>query len=123
VRSTFTTPSSGSGWATTKPWQAFAHGTVCFFHPEYDTQGHIIPTLAQANDDVYCADHGVDEGLRHLARWLRVRDSAELYKRVHELDANHDAWWWLVQKQRRLYDRACDKLMHVKMIERRLGLA
>src|SRR5262245_30614943 len=42
VRCTLTTPSSGSGWDTAKPWEAFAAGTVCFFHPEYDTQDNIL---------------------------------------------------------------------------------
>jgi len=123
VRTTFTTPSSGSGWATTKPWQAFAHGTVCFFHPEYDTQGHIIPTLAQANSDAYWAAAGPNENLRQLARWLRVRDPGELQKRVDHLSDNYEAWCWLVKQQRALYDRAVVDPLHVTMIERRLGLA
>jgi len=117
VRCTFTTPSSGSGWATTKPWQAFAVGTVCFFHPEYDTQGHIVPTLRQVAADVVR-----DPDLVHLARWLRVRDPNDLEKRVKHLNENPDAWAWIVTQQRKLYDRACTELLHVKMIERRLGL-
>ncbi len=126
MRSTFTTPSSGSGWATTKPWQAFAVGTVCFFHPEYDTQGHIIPTLKQLDDaernQSPDAVHGWDVNTAQLARWLRVRDAGDLAKRVRHLNEDHDAWWWLVVQQRRLYDAACANLLHVKMIEERLGL-
>lgn len=122
VRTTFTTPSSGSGWATTKPWQAFAHGTVCFFHPEYDTQGHIIPTLDQLGDQDYLRARGWGKNVDQLARWLRVRDPGDLQKRVQHLNENHDAWWWLATQQRQLYDRACAELRHVHMIERRLGL-
>lgn len=118
VRCTFTTPSSGSGWATTKPWQAFAVGTVCFFHPDYDTQGHIIPTLDQV-------DRGevADGDLPHLARWLRVRDPNELEKRVKYLNEDESAWLWLVAAQRALYDQRCAELRHVRMIEERLGIA
>lgn len=117
VRCTLTTPSSGSGWATTKPWQAFAVGTVCFFHPDYDTQGHIIPTLRQALSGAVA-----DEKLANLARWLRVTDPNELEKRVKYLNENRDAWLWLIRAQRALYDQACEKLLHVQLIEGRLGL-
>lgn len=122
VRSTFTTPSSGSGWATTKPWQAFAVGTVCFFHPEYDTQGHVVPTVEQADNDAYCSAAGISDDVRQLARWLRVRNPNDLEKRVKHLNENRDAWLWLVTQQRALYDARCAELRHVKMIERRLGL-
>lgn len=116
VRCTFTTPSSGSGWATTKPWQAFATGTVCFFHPEYDTQGHIIPTLKQVE-----RGEVDDPNLAHLARWLRVRDVNDLATRVRACE-DEDTWRWLSRMQRQLYDDACRELRHVKMIEERLGL-
>lgn len=122
VRCTFTTPSSGSGWATTKPWQSFATGTVCFFHPEYDTQGHVVPTLEQADSDAFCSAAGYGHDLRRLARWLRVRDPGDLAKRVQHLDENRDAWLWLVTEQRKLYDRACAEPRHVRLIEERLGL-
>jgi len=38
---TMTFPASGSGWATTKPWECFKAGVICFKHPDYDSQGHI----------------------------------------------------------------------------------
>jgi hypothetical protein len=117
VKSTFTTPSSGSGWATTKPWQAFAVGTVCFFHPEYDTQGHIVPTLDQVE-----RGEVPDADLAHLARWLRVRDPAELAKRVKIVDESEETWRWLTERQRELYDAACRELRHVGLIEERLGI-
>lgn len=40
-KATMTFPATNSGWATAKPWECFAAGTVCFRHPDYDTQNHI----------------------------------------------------------------------------------
>jgi len=106
VRSTFTTPSSGTGWATTKPWQAFAVGTVCFFHPWYDTQNNIL-----------------SDAPPELTEWLRVKTPADLRKRVEYLDteAGREAWQWLVQAQRAHYDKAVTELRHLTMIEDRLN--
>src|SRR5690606_28439834 len=110
---TFTTPSSGSGWATTKPWEAFAVGTVCFFHPAYDDQGHIIPTRAHVLQGR--VDH--DPELKALAEWLRPRTPDDLRKAVERLDHDRDAWLWLVQAQRRLFDRAMTEQRCIGMIE------
>ena len=112
VHSTFTTPSSGSGWATAKPWESFATGTICFFHPEYDTQGHIVPTLDQAGDDE----------LGHLARWLRVKDPEDLRKRVDAVASSRETYEWLAAAQHRLFTRAKDERRCISMIEERLGL-
>jgi hypothetical protein len=84
VRTTLTTPSSGSGWATTKPWEAFGLGVVCFFHPEYDTQNNILrdaPTF--------------------LTNWLRVRTPAELRDKVIHLNttAGRKDWELIVNAQ------------------------
>lgn len=105
VRSTFTTPSSGSGWATTKPWQAFAVGTVCFFHPKYDTQSNIL-----------------NDAPPEMKEWLRVKDPEDLRKRVEYLnsDAGRDAWMWLVRAQRAHYDKAVEEAKHLTMIEERM---
>lgn len=105
VRCTLTTPSSGSGWATTKPWEAFAAGTVCFFHPLYDDQDNI---LGDAN--VLLRD------------WLRVTTPDELRARVNHLNsaAGRDDWLWLVRAQRAHFDRAMSELTYVQMIEQRL---
>ena len=119
VKCTLTTPSSGSGWATTKPWQAFAVGTICFFHPEYDTQGHIIPTLDQLAADG--AGH-LEGDLAELARWLRVDNPEQLHHRVQHLDDHPEAWLWLAQAQRRVYDQACSERRIIKMIAERLGI-
>ena len=117
VRSTFTTPSSGSGWATTKPWEAFACGTVCFFHPKYDDQGHIIPTAAQIRKGE--VDH--DPELRQLALWLRTETPEQLKKRVDAVNQDRDAWLWLVQAQRRHFDKMMEDNKWMRMIEQRLG--
>jgi hypothetical protein len=105
VRSTFTTPSSGSGFATAKPWEAFAAGTVCFFHPRYDDQNNI---LADAPDG--------------LANWLRVSTPEQLTKRVEHLNtsAGRGDWEWIVRKQREHFDRALSDLMYLQLIEERI---
>ena len=103
VRCTFTTPSSGSGWATAKPWEAFAAGTVCFFHPEYDTQDNI---LGDAPDD--------------LKFWLRVRSPDELRVRIALLAQNPAKWHELVWLQRAHFDKALADLTYMKMIEERI---
>lgn len=108
VKCTLTTPSSGSGWATTKPWEAFAVGTVCFFHPEYDTQGNIIPL----------EDDGTEAGF--LASWLRVKSPAELKDRVERVCRNdYGVWHALINAQHNLYERAMSEQRCVKMIEER----
>ena len=114
TKCTFTTPSSGSGWATTKPWESFANGVVCFFHPMYDDQGHIIPTLDQ------CA--GKTGELYDLARWLRVREPEDLAKRVKMLGQDRDAWNWVAQAQRRHFEKATEDAQCIREIERRLNL-
>ncbi len=105
VRTTFTTPSSGSGWATAKPWEAFAAGTVCFFHPEYDTQNNI---LSDAPDG--------------LKDWLRVRSPAELAFRVRHLSSRAGVtdWVWIIDAQRKHFERAITELTYLQMIEKRI---
>lgn len=105
VRTTLTTPSSGSGWATAKPWEAFAAGTVCFFHPEYDTQDNILGDAHPA-----------------LKNWLRVRSPEELNARVKHLnsDAGRTDWSWLINEQRCHFEKALEELTYMKMIEERL---
>jgi hypothetical protein len=105
VRSTLTTPSSGSGWATTKPWEAFAAGTVCFFHPEYDTQNHI---LKDAHPD--------------LKDFLRVRNPEELKTKVAQLDADAILWKKMVHLQKEHFDMAIGEMRYQRLIEERIGL-
>lgn len=105
VRCTLTTPSSGSGWATTKPWEAFAAGTVCFFHPAYDTQNHI---LSDAPTD--------------LMEWLRVTSPEELNGRVAHLNSHAGIadWTALVHMQRSHFDAAMRDLTYMRLIEERI---
>jgi hypothetical protein len=103
VLCTFTTPSSGSGWLTTKPWEAFAVGTVCFFHPGYDDQ-----------------DHAFEHAPSELREWLRPPTPEDLYKRVVHLWHDRSAWLWIVREQRKLYDLAMEERRWMKMIEERI---
>jgi hypothetical protein len=105
VRSTFTTPSSGSGWATAKPWEAFAAGTACFFHPGYDTQDNIL-----------------SDAPLWLRNFLRVNKPHELRERVEQLGRDRDMWLEVVTTQRRHFDEAVRDLDYMRMIEKRIGL-
>jgi len=118
VACSFTTPTSGTGWATTKPWQSFATGTVIFFHPQYDTQGNVIPTLKQIQEGK--VDH--DPDLKQLATWLRPSTPEELRVRVDAVSSSRETWEWLAGQQRAMYDRACTEMNYLHMIERRTGL-
>lgn len=105
ARCTFTTPASGTGWATAKPWEAFASGVVCFFHPRYDDQDNILGDAP--------------EGLRD---WLRTPTPEDLRRRVRHLStrAGVDDWEWLVRAQRSHFERAVAEARHVRAIEERI---
>jgi hypothetical protein len=103
VRCTFTTPSSGSGWATAKPWEAFAAGTVCFFHPAYDDQNHIL-----------------GDAPSELRRWLRVRTPTELRLRVEALARDRTMWLHLVRAQRAHFDAALAERRYLRLVEERI---
>lgn len=118
ARSTLAVPIrlDGQSWATPKAWEMFALGVVCFFHPKYDDQGHILPTLEQ------CKDLSPDNELRVLAQWLRVRTPDELRERIDRMNVDRDGWLGTVQRQRLLYEVASGEQRCVKMIEDRLGI-
>lgn len=105
VRCTFTTPASGSGWATAKPWEAFAAGVVCFFHPAYDTQDNIL-----------------GDAPSELRDWLRVKSPEQLAQRVRHLSTEngHYDWVWLVNAQRFHLEKALDELRYIRLIEERI---
>jgi hypothetical protein len=105
VRTTFTTPSSGSGWATAKPWEAFAAGTVCFFHPAYDSQNHILA-----------------DAPKWLQIWLRVPTATDLRKRVEHLNSRTGAQDWrdIVRAQYRHFTNALVEERYMNMIETRI---
>ena len=105
VRATLTTPASGSGWATAKPWEAFAVGTVCFFHPDYDDEGFI---LADAPSE--------------LRQWLRVESATDLAARVAAVNSDENLWRWLVTMQRDHFDHAVREQRCVNAIGSWVGL-
>jgi hypothetical protein len=105
ARCTLTTPSSGSGWATAKPWEAFAAGVVCFFHPAYDDQNHILSDAPE-----------------WLRDWLRVSGPKELRDKVRAMCDMPKFWLEVVEAQRHHFWRAVTDLRYLKMIEERLGL-
>ena len=105
VHATLTTPASGSGWATAKPWEAFAAGTVCFFHPLYDDQDNIL-----------------GDAPKQMRDFLRVDSPATLARRVKMVHDDEYTWRWIVDLQRRHFEKACGELTYLKLIEERLGL-
>lgn len=100
TRCTFTTPSSGSHWATAKPWEAFAGGTVCFFHPDYDKQDNILKDA----DPI-------------LKSWLRVDTPRQLKGRIAAVNENPATFQWLITKQREHFDRAMTEKRYLRTIE------
>jgi hypothetical protein len=114
ARCTLTTPSSGSEWATAKPWEMFALNVVCFFHPYYDTQGHIIPTREQAAD--------LDDATRELVDWLRPPDKEALAARVEAVASSREWYEWLVAMQRHVLATKRELDLGYRLIEQRLGL-
>lgn len=105
TRCTLTTPSSGSGWATAKPWECFAAGVVCFFHPAYDDQNHILADAPAA-----------------LERWLRVKTAADLRDRVEYMRENPGYWTEIVWLQKLHFDNAVKEPRYLTEIEMRLEL-
>lgn len=103
VRYTMTTPSSGSGWATTKPWEAFAAGTICFFHPKYDTQDHILSDASA--------------GMR---AWLRPRSPEEMHEFMDLLDENAEDRRRLVTEQRLHFENAMRERRWMQMVSDRI---
>lgn len=101
---TLTTPASGSGWATAKPWEAFALGSVCFFHPRYDDQGWILPIEANAHEERW------NDDARMLGSYLRVTSAEQLAERVKEVTENQDLYYAIVTAQRRWYEHSFARL-------------
>lgn len=99
---TLTTPASGSGWATAKPWESFALGSICFFHPKYDEQGHIIPLKEDSPGDW-------SEDARFLSKWLRVKSPKELSERIDAVMSDVALYKTIAEAQRRHYEAAFKK--------------
>lgn len=118
VRSTFMTPGSGSRWPTMKAHESFRVGTICFMHPEYDGQGHIVPTRKQLDAGAWTTE----PNLRALAEWLRPNSPEELAGRVRAVDESPETYEWLRDAQLDLESRYIAEERGLCTIETRLGL-
>jgi hypothetical protein len=104
-RCTVTFPASGSGWATAKPWEAFAAGTVMFFHPEYDVQGNILPLPGKPHwTDQYGKD--VRGEVQTLSNFLRVTSPEELHEKVKGVTNDDVTWDHIAVMQRDYFELA-----------------
>jgi hypothetical protein len=112
TKCTLTTPSSGSGWATAKPWESFATGIICFFHPLYDTQDHIL----------FPAGDQPTEEMKHLHKWLRVTSPEDLARKVDAVTTSRSTYEWLAKAQYDHFRRELKRQRCVTEIERRLSL-
>lgn len=89
-RCTMTFPASGSGWATAKAWEAFAVGTVMFFHHAYDDQGHILPRSGSQ--------------YRKLRKFLVIHNQRQLWQRVAQLEKDDELFREIITQQRELFE-------------------
>ena len=112
TKSTFTTPSSGSRWATAKPWESFATGIICFMHPAYDTQDHILFPAGEAPSD----------DMKALHNWLRVKNPADLKRKVDAVSSSRSTYEWLAKTQYAHFKRELERQRCITTIERRLSL-
>lgn len=116
-RSTFTTPASGSGWATSKPWECFAAGSICFFHPRYDVHGSIIPKTVNQK-----IKHNFPEAVE-LSDFLRVNTPEQLRERVEAVKNSDELWDKISKLQRTYYERAWEYYRGgARHVEERLGI-
>jgi hypothetical protein len=85
---TITFPASGSKWVTSKVWEAFASGTVCFIHPRYDMRGLSLPRNPW-NDEI--------------SKFLHVSSAREMANKVAMLRLDYNLWLKIVMAQRQLF--------------------
>jgi len=95
---TFSMPASGKGWVTTKVWEAFASGVICFLHPRYDDQEHVVPRSPR------------NEREELLSTWLRVDSPDELLKNYERLRKNPSLTKEIRHAQREHFDDAKNRL-------------
>lgn len=96
---TITFPASGSNWATAKPWECFAAGTVCFFHPRYDEQDNILMHERYNTGPKNRAE------LRELHAFLRISSREELWDKVAALKKDKKLHKRIVALQRQHFER------------------
>jgi hypothetical protein len=94
-KTTITFPAFNTGWATAKPWECFAAGTLCFRASKYDDQNHIYGPMPE-----------------ELRNYLTLWSPERLRERLAALD---DATWqryavmqweYLLASRKRLADGA-----------------
>lgn len=88
-RATINLPASCSGWATAKPWEAFASDTVAFAHPAYDDQDHVYGRFDTATRS-----------------FLRPSTPERLTARITALVNHDDLWAEVILAQRRVLTEA-----------------
>lgn len=103
-RMTITFPASGSGWATAKPWEAFAAGCVMFFHPGYDVQGHILPLRGAHHWSSLYPE--IASAVTFLSDFLRVRDVHDLRNKAGSVAVDDALWSKIVRAQRSYFEIA-----------------
>lgn len=92
-RSTLTLPATAGGWATSKPWECFLAGIVCFRHPDYDSQDHIY------------GKHMPED----LRRFLSPLTSHAFRERVKRLE-NVELWRQIVKDQWAYLDASRERM-------------
>ena len=102
--STLMMPASGSGWATAKPWESFAAGVVCFFHPAYDTGDSVLGD-AEPWLHTFLRPGSPDE-LRSRVDFVhedsKSRTKIVLAQREHFYRVQADTRWGLLRVEARL---------------------
>jgi hypothetical protein len=100
TRYTITMPGSGAGWATAKPWECFGAGVICFFHPGYDTQNHIL-------------------GDSQLRDWLWVSSPEDMQLRIDALERDPGLASSIRTLQYELFERRYNQKTIYKEVEAR----
>jgi hypothetical protein len=93
-------PGSGAGWATAKPWECFGAGVICFFHPGYDTQNHIL-------------------GDSQLRDWLWVSSPEDMQLRIDALERDPGLASSIRTLQYELFERRYNQKTIYKEVEAR----
>lgn len=91
-KATMTFPATASGWATAKPWECFRAGTICFRHPDYDSQDHIYG--------------GMDQEMRSFLSPISPEGLQRRLEMLHD-DEVYARW---AQRQNAYYESAIERL-------------
>jgi hypothetical protein len=87
---------------------------VCFFHPNYDIQGHIIPTL----NDLVTREYAPE--VQTLTRWLRCSGPQDFQRKAYEVNRSRDLWVELVTLQHELFKAALKAQKFLTLVDDRL---